>query len=78
VELLAPVESDSLRAEVEETLERCLDDDSFAWDLQPDGEWVRRQGGTHSVHRELMRRAQERNEADRDRISAPRGDPAGA
>jgi polyphosphate kinase len=78
VELLAPVESDALRAEVEETLERCLDDDSFAWDLQPDGEWVRRQGDNHSVHRELMRRALERVDADRDRISAPRGDPAGA
>jgi polyphosphate kinase len=75
VELLAPVESDTLRAEVESTLERCLDDDTFAWDLQPDGEWIRREGGSRSVHHELMQRATERTEADR--ISAPRGDPNG-
>jgi polyphosphate kinase len=76
VELLAPVESDSLRAEVEDTLERCLADDTFAWDLHADGEWVRRTGGTRSVHLELMRRALER--AEDDRISAPRGDPNAA
>ena len=30
--------------EVEDTLERCLADDTFAWDLGPDGEWTRRDG----------------------------------
>ena len=33
VELLMPVESPPLLAEVEDTLERCLADDTFAWDL---------------------------------------------
>jgi polyphosphate kinase len=62
VELLAPIESDALRAEIEDTLERCLADDSFAWDLQPDGDWVRRTGGNRSVHAELMERTLERAE----------------
>jgi polyphosphate kinase len=56
VELLAPVESPELQAELEDTLERCLADDTFAWALQPDGTWRRRPGGTRSVHRELMER----------------------
>ena len=57
VELLAPVEDEELRAELEDTLERCLADDTFAWTLGPDGRWSRREGGTCSVHRELMERA---------------------
>ena len=42
VELLTPVEDGILREEVEDTLERCLADDTFGWDLQPDGSWERR------------------------------------
>ncbi len=64
VELLTPVESEPLRAELEDTLERCLADDTFAWDLQPDGSWQRRDGNTRSAHEELMERARERAEAD--------------
>ncbi len=56
VELLTPVEDVELQAEIEDTLERCLADDSFAWTLGPDGCWIRRAGGTRSVHRELMER----------------------
>jgi len=63
VELLAPVEAPDLRAELEDTLHRCLADDSFAWDLGPDG-WTRRSGGGRSVHRELTERALERASAD--------------
>ena len=57
VELLAPVEEESLRTEVEDTLARCLADDTFAWELRADGTWKRRTGRTRSVHRELMERA---------------------
>jgi polyphosphate kinase len=57
VELLTPVEDESLRATIEDTVDRDLADDTFAWDLQLDGSWVRRTGGTRSVHRELMERA---------------------
>jgi polyphosphate kinase len=57
VELLVPVEASELQAELEDTLERCLADDTFAWTLDADGRWTRRQGGTRSVHRELMEKA---------------------
>jgi polyphosphate kinase len=60
VELLAPVTS----AELEDTLARCFADDTFAWELRPDGSWERRTGGTRSVHRELMESALERASAE--------------
>ncbi len=56
VELLAPVEDDDLRAQLDDALARGLADDTTAWELGPDG-WFRREGGTRSVHRELMERA---------------------
>ena len=56
VELLAPVEDPELQAELEDTLERCLADDTFAWTLDSDAVWTRRTGGTRCVHRELMER----------------------
>jgi len=56
VELLAPVEDPDLQAELADTLERCLADDTFSWTLDSEGLWTRRQGGTRSVHRELMER----------------------
>ena len=37
VELLTPVEDPELRAELEDTLERCLADDTFAWTLDSGG-----------------------------------------
>jgi polyphosphate kinase len=64
VELLTPVEAEPLRAELEDTLDRCLADDTFAWDLCPDGSWGRRQGNTRCVHGELMQRARDRGDSD--------------
>ena len=64
VELLAPVTSEPLKEEIEDTLKRCFADDTFAWELQPDESWKRRTGGNRSVHRELMERALERAAAD--------------
>jgi polyphosphate kinase len=60
VELLAPVTAPELVAELEDTLERCLADNTFAWELGPDGSWRRRTEGTRSVQGELMERALER------------------
>ena len=60
VELLVPVESSELQAELEDTLERCFADDTFAWELGSDGKWSRRSGGERSVHGELRERALER------------------
>ncbi len=64
VELLTPVNSEPLKAEIEDTLKRCFADDTFAWELRPDESWERRRGGTRSVHRELMERALERSVVD--------------
>jgi polyphosphate kinase len=60
VELLTPVQDERLRAELEDTLERCFADDTFAWDLLEDGSWQRRDGRTRSAHWELMERALEK------------------
>jgi polyphosphate kinase len=56
VELLTPIDDPELRAELDDTLERCLADDTNAWTLTAEGDWTRREGGTRSVHRELMER----------------------
>ncbi len=56
VELLVPVEDPELQAELEDTLKRCLADDTFAWTLSREGDWERRSGGERCVHRELMER----------------------
>jgi polyphosphate kinase len=56
VELLTPVLDEALRADVIDTLDRCFADNTNAWDLQPDGSWVRDKpdGEPRSVQRELM------------------------
>ena len=59
VELLVPVKDAALRDEIEGVIERCLADDTFAWDLGPDGDWTRREGRASSVHAELSKRALE-------------------
>ncbi len=56
VELLVPIEGEELRAELRDTLERCLADDTNAWTLGPDGRWHRRTERSRSVHTELMAR----------------------
>ena len=64
VELVVPIEDPAARSEIEETIELCLADDTFAWELRPDDSWERRRGGRRSVHRELMARAAERASAE--------------
>jgi polyphosphate kinase len=64
VELLTPVTSEPLVADIEDTLERCLADDTFAWELQPDDSWERRTGNSRSAHRELMERALQQASAE--------------
>jgi len=57
VEFVTPVEDDALRADLLDTLERCLADDANAWDLGPDGRWTRRTPRgpePRSVQRELI------------------------
>src|SRR3954447_14065559 len=60
VELLAPVKDESLRADLRDTLERYLADDTYGWELTEEGDSIRRTGGTRVEHEELMERALER------------------
>jgi polyphosphate kinase len=60
VELLAPVRDEGLRRHLEETMDLYFADDTFAWELDPDGDWTRRNGGTRVLHDELMERTLER------------------
>jgi polyphosphate kinase len=76
VELLAPVEAPDLQAELEDTMERCFADDTFAWELEGDGSWKRREGGERSVHAELRERALERA-ASAEPADVPAESPAG-
>jgi polyphosphate kinase len=63
VELLVPVENPELQAELADTLERCLADDTNGWTLDAEGHWHRREGRTRSVHRELMERTLQQAQA---------------
>lgn len=56
VELVVPVQDDVLRSDILDTMERCLADDTGAWELQSDGTWARRAAAAppRSVQHELM------------------------
>jgi polyphosphate kinase len=59
VELLTPVDEPPLRDQLLDALERCLADNTNAWDLGPEGHWVRRtpgEGPARNAQRELMAR----------------------
>jgi polyphosphate kinase len=59
VELVAPVEDPALQAELLDTLERCLADNSNAWELRSDGVWARlspRDGERRNAQEELRDR----------------------
>jgi polyphosphate kinase len=56
VELVVPVEDPAVRADMLDAVERCLTDDTGAWDLGPERRWTRREQAAEprSVQRELM------------------------
>jgi polyphosphate kinase len=56
VELLVPIDAPELQAELSDTLERCVHDDTYAWTMDSERHWSRREGRTRSVHEELMER----------------------
>jgi polyphosphate kinase len=63
VELVVPVLDERIRDEILDVLERSLADETNAWDLNSEGEWVRREPQDEeprSVQRELAERAQAR------------------
>ncbi len=59
VEALAPVEDAGLVAQVRDMLERCMADNTHAWELEADGTWRRRAttGEKRWAQSELMERA---------------------
>jgi len=60
VEVLVPIKDPPLAGQMVDVIERCLADDTFAWDLRSDGHYERRRGGTRSVHSELIELASSR------------------
>jgi polyphosphate kinase len=59
VELVAPIEDPSLRAEMLDMLERCFADNANAWELDSEGEWTRlvpADGQRRSVQEEMRER----------------------
>jgi polyphosphate kinase len=60
VELVTPVEEEALKDELFDTLERCLADNSNAWELRADGSWDRLEPPSpdqrRNVQDELMER----------------------
>jgi polyphosphate kinase len=71
VETLVPVEGDALTGELSDTIERCLADDTFAWELEG-GAWTRREGNTRNAQAELMERATKRAEPVEEPVEALR------
>jgi polyphosphate kinase len=57
VEVVLPISDPKLRQRLDEILDVNLADDSLAWELGPDGGWVRVQGtreiATHQALRDL-------------------------
>jgi polyphosphate kinase len=57
VELLAPVEEEPLREQLDDVLDRAFADNTNSWELRPDGTWSRRSpdgGKRRNLQRELM------------------------
>jgi polyphosphate kinase len=63
VELVAPVEDETLRAELMDVIERCLADNTNAWDLSTDGSWARRTPGPGVERRDVQADLRERHGA---------------
>jgi polyphosphate kinase len=63
VELLAPVQDPTLRAELLDTLDRCMADDTNAWELGEDGGWTRRTPADEDAPRNAQRELMERHAA---------------
>lgn len=76
VEVLTPVEPKTLQAELRTTLDVLLADQRNAWEMQPDGTYVQRNGGENprSTHEQMMKWAEARfAEANRLRRRSARG-----
>jgi polyphosphate kinase len=62
VEVLVPVSDATARAHLDACLDLAFDEDTAAWDLQPDGEWVRSGRATVDYQELLMKQLADRGE----------------
>jgi polyphosphate kinase len=62
VEVLCQVSDRQARAHLSECLDAAFDANTIAWDLQPDGEWVRSAGAHIDYQELLMKRLADRGE----------------
>jgi polyphosphate kinase len=62
VEVLCQVSDRQARAHLSGFLDAAFDDETAAWDLQPDGEWLRSGDGHNDVQELLMKRLSGRDE----------------
>jgi polyphosphate kinase len=62
VEVLCQVSDRQARAHLNECLDAAFDDNTRAWDLQPDGEWVRSSSARTDFQELLMKRLADRGE----------------
>jgi polyphosphate kinase len=62
VEVLCAVSDRQARAHLSGFLDAAFDDETAAWDLQKDGEWVRSAGAHNDVQELLMKRLADRGE----------------
>jgi polyphosphate kinase len=74
VEVVVPVEDPALRQELRTVLDAQLAADHGAWQMQPDGTYVRDSEGGRSSQQVLVDQAEKRQkEASRRRKRRPRG-----
>ena len=76
VEVLTPVEPEALRSELRTVLDTLLSDQRSAWEMQPDGTYVQRNGGrgVEGTHQQMIKWADRRfAEANRIRRRIARG-----
>jgi polyphosphate kinase len=57
IEVVVPVEDETLKARLQEIIDANLADDSFAWRLGPDGSWSPPRGEGGGAHRRLQEAA---------------------
>jgi polyphosphate kinase len=62
VEVLAALSDRQARAQIADFLDTAFDDGTAAWDLQPDGEWIRKNGSREDVQELLTKRLAVRSE----------------
>jgi len=78
LEAICPIEDPTLRQRLTDIMHANLQDDRFAWDLNPDGTYTRRQGDGPGTFQRLMRDAADAHQRALDACPPdPEGGPPG-